>query len=188
MQQRERRLVLALGVTVIVCLFLWVGFTIRDGLGSIEDKNQTTREALLSLAQHRATGANKTATTEVVIPDEAIKLSRYLETIIKELGLKSPTYPQEKETTKGGYTEISFTIRMDELTVFELKDLLEKIETRNRAVVVRDVKIKRKVRDQEKLDVTLTVATFKKASEKSKDKDKDEDDESSAEQGAEDEG
>lgn len=173
MQERERRLVAILGITVVVCLFLWVAFTIRGGLSSIEDKNEATREALLSLADYRAAGGAKGKTDAIEIPAEAIKLSRYLETIIKESGLKSPTYPQEKESTKGDYTEISFSIQMNELTVFELKDLLEKIESRNRAVVLRELKIKRKVREQEKLDVTMTVSTFEKASKKAKDKDKD---------------
>jgi hypothetical protein len=176
MQERERRLFLILGATVVVCVLLWLGFTIRGGLSSIEEKNEATREALLSIAQFRASGASKKASDEVVIPDEAIKLSRYLETIIKELGLKSPTYPQEKETTKGDYTEVSFAVRMEELTVFELKYLLEKIETKNRAVIVKEIKIKRRVRDQEKLEVTLTVATFEKASKKAKEASKSEDD------------
>jgi hypothetical protein len=173
MQERERRLVLVLGVTIVVCAFLWVAFTIRGGLSSIEAKNEATREALLSLAEYRASGGAKGAADTVEIPAEAIKLSRYLETIIKESGLKSPTYPQEKETTKGDYTEVSFAIQMSEISVFELKDLLEKIESRNRAVVVRELKIKRKVSDQEKLDVTMTVSTFRKASKKEKGKDGD---------------
>ncbi len=175
MQERERRLVVILGATLAVCIFLWIGFSIRDGLGEIEAKNDETREALLSLTRFReAGGGSPAASSAVQIPEEAVKLSRYLETIIKDLGLKSPTYPQEKETTKGDYTEASFTIQMGEMTVFELKDLLEKIETNNRAVVVRELKIKRKVRDQEKLDVTLSVSAFRKASSKEKKSSKDE--------------
>lgn len=176
MQERERRLVLILGVTLGVCLFLWVGFTIRDGLAAIEDKNEMTRDALIALQQHRASGGNARAGA-IEIPSEELKLSRYLETIIKELSLKSPAYPQEKLTTKNGYTEASFSIKMDDISIYELKDLLEKIETRSKVVVVRDLKIKRKLKDKEKLDVTLSVSTFKKAGKKEKKKDDDEEDE-----------
>jgi hypothetical protein len=177
MQARERRLLLILGVTLTVSVFVWVGITIRDGLGSIEEKNETTRAALISLAQHRANGGGKAKTGTVEIPAEGVKLSRYLETIIKELSLKSPTYPQEKLTTKNGFTEASFTIHMDDLSIFELKDLLEKLETNNKVVVVRDLKIKRKLKDKEKLDVTMTVSTFKKAGKKDKAKDDGDDEE-----------
>ena len=57
-------------------------------------------------------------TANVEIPKDGVKLSRYLETIIKELSLKSPTYPQEKITTKGGYTEATFTIVAAAIAVF----------------------------------------------------------------------
>lgn len=172
MQERERRLLVILGAVLGLSLLLWVGFTIQDGLGAIEEKNELTREALISLAQHRAAGGKSAATVE--IPTEGVKLSRYLETIIKDLSLKSPAYPQEKTSTKGGFTEASFSIRMDDLSIYELKDLLQKIETKSKVVVVRDLKIKRKLKDKEKLDVTMTVSTFRKASKKEK-KSEDED-------------
>src|SRR5262245_41090851 len=90
MQERKRKLVVILGATTRVGVFLWIGFSIRDGLGEIEARNEETRKALLSLTQYRESGAaSRAASTEVAIPDDAIKLSRYLETIIKDLGLKS---------------------------------------------------------------------------------------------------
>ena len=168
MQERERRLLVVLGVTLAVSLFAWVGYTIRDGLTAIEQKNDLARDALIALAQHRSSGGTNAKGGNVEIPADGVKLSRYLETIIKDLGLKSPTYPQEKVTTKNGFSEASFSIRMDQLTVHQLKDLLEKIETKNPVVIVKEVKIKRLRNDKEKLDVTLTVSTFKKASKDKK--------------------
>lgn len=164
MAPRERTLVSALAVTLVVCLLAWVAFSIRDGLTTIEEKNEVSRDALRALAQYRAGAAVRRAEApDEKIGDKAIDLDTYIDEIVNELSLKSPTYPATKETTKNGFTEITIRIQMAGLSIYELKDLLERIENRKPNVVIKELHIKRVFHDKEKLNLEMTVATYKKA-------------------------
>jgi hypothetical protein len=126
-------------------------------------------------------GTNHTARTRscrhlglpAKITTEAIKLDSYIDEIIGQLKLQSPAYPSKKETPKGEYIEVTMDIRLPKpVTVYELSDLLEKIETKDPKVIVRDLNIRKNFAEKNKLDVSLVVATYyKKATKKREDSD-----------------
>ena len=162
---RERRLLAILGATLIVCIVGWVAMTIRGGLGAIESKNARARDALEAIDLHRRlVAANATpATKKVEIPATPVDLATYVDGIITEVELKSPTYPTPKETQRGEAIELSFHIALQDLTISQLETLLEKLETRNPVVVVTELKVSHpNYREQDKLDVDMTIATFYK--------------------------
>lgn len=160
---RERRLVVVLGGTFIVVALLWVGFTIRDGLEAIEAKNEATRDALRTLHAHRLEGAKGTASTMPTIPVEAIKLQTYLQDIAKQVGVTIPGYTPRTPVTRGDYTEVSTSIEMRGLSVYELKDFLEAVEKKSDVVAITDLRVKQHFREPEKLDVEMIVTTYKQA-------------------------
>jgi Type II secretion system (T2SS), protein M len=160
---RERRLIAVLGATAIVCVLAWVAMTIRGGLRTIEHKNQDTRSALAAIDRQRVTQASQAAhKPTVTVPNTALALDTYLEPIIKEVGLESPTYPAPKEEQKGAFSQVSIKITLKELTIYQLKDLLEKVETQNPLVAVTELHVKKSFRDPEKLDVDFTAVTYYK--------------------------
>ncbi|HLU68768.1 MAG TPA: type II secretion system protein GspM [Kofleriaceae bacterium] len=160
---RERKLLTVLGATLVLCILAWVAMTIRGGLQAIEDKNQRTREALEAIQVKRVLDQRQASAAPVVkIPSTPVALDSYLDEIITGLGLKSPTYPTPKEVAKDGYRELSFRISLEDLEIGQLEELLEKVETKNPAVAVTELQVKRDFRDQEKLDVDMTVVTFYK--------------------------
>jgi hypothetical protein len=161
---RERKLIAALAATFIVCILAWTAMTIRGGLRAIEGKNENARNALIALERHRQTQAAQAASQKpvIAIPETQLALDTYLDPIIKEVGLESPTYPAPKETAKGANTEVSIKVSLKELTIYQLKDLLEKVETQNPVVAVTELHVKKSFRDQEKLDVDFTVVTYYK--------------------------
>ena len=164
---RERRLLAALAATLVVCVLAWVGMSIRGGLRALERKNQDARNALVALERQRQTQATKVETKpKVAIPETAVALDSYLDPIIKDVGLESPTYPAPKETAKGtppgSLTEVSIKVSLKELSILQLKDLLEKVETGNPLVATTELHVKKSFRDPEKLDVDFTVVTYYK--------------------------
>jgi hypothetical protein len=116
------------------------------------------------LAAYRASGAQRSANTvAALITDTGVELDTYLDGIFNEMKLESPAYPKVKETVKGGIAELSIDVKVANITVSQLGELLEKIETRDRRVMVKELAIKRNFRDKEKLDLQkLHVVTFKK--------------------------
>jgi len=164
MAPRERTMMVMLGVTFVVCIFAFVGFNISDGLTAIEDKNEQSRDALAAMQNYRINeGATAAPGVEAMIPDEPVKLSRYLEEIVKDVGIKPLTYPTPKETARGKFVEISLRLELKGLSIYELKDFLEKVESKSPIVVIRELHVKRNFRDKEKLKADMTIATFKKA-------------------------
>ncbi len=158
---RERTLLAALAATAVILGLAGVAMTIRGGLRVIETKNEDTRNALIAIDRHRQAQASQTThKPSVTIPETAIPLDTYLDPIIKDVGLESPTYPAPKETPKGQSVEVSIKVSLKELTIYQLKDLLEKVETQNPVAAVTELHVKKSFRDQEKLDVDFTVATF----------------------------
>jgi len=165
---RERKLLLALGATLIVMTIGWVAMTIRGGLGAIEKKNDRSRQALAAIDSQRILNQTRGADVKVVaIPETAVALDSYLDGIITEIQLKSPTYPAPKETQKGVFVESSTRISLQDLTVYQLKDLLHKIETTNPVVVVTELHVKKRTFGDaiDRVDVDLTVATYYKKAE-----------------------
>lgn len=161
MNPREQRLVVALSLTLVVCLIVAMVAKIQSGMEEIEAKNADSRAALLSLAKYRNSKAKNTDTSaKVTIPEKALALDTYLEGIISELELTSPTYPALKSEAKGEFVELSFQVSLKGLDLVQTTQLLEKIETGSKLVVVKKLNIDRNFRDKEKLNLDFTVATY----------------------------
>jgi type II secretory pathway component PulM len=179
MNPREQRLVMALSATLVVCIIAAMVAKIQSGMADIEAKNSESRKALRSLAVYRNAKARAAGTgSEVTVPDKPVALDSYLEGIISELELTSPTYPALKEDAVGEYVELSFEVALKGLDILQMTELLEKVETGSRLVVIKEINIDTNFRDKEKLDLKVKVATYKKASEGKDKEDKSEDEDS----------
>jgi hypothetical protein len=161
MAPRERMLVAALGVTFGICMIAWVGVRVSTGLGAIEKRNERARVALEALARQAETkGTAARVEAPVQIPDQPLVLSSYVEDIVREVKAQSPAYPAPKPVVRGKYTESQMRLTFKDLTIYQAKDLLEKLETTSKLVVVRELKIKRTFRDNQKVDLDLLIGTF----------------------------
>ena len=162
MNSREQGLVTILGLTLVVSIILAMVTKITGGMDEIEAKNANSREALQLLAKHRAATAQEgSQSSGVKIPDKAVSLDTYIEGILSSLEVPSPTYPSPKESTVGNHIELSFEIKLKGLSIAQLGDFLEKVETGSKLVVIKEMKVDRKFNDKEKLDLTVTIATYK---------------------------
>lgn len=159
---RERRLVVALGITFVAVILIWIGLRIGDGLQAIEHKNTEIRKALTALQTYRASGARDTSAPEVALPDEPVKLETYLSKIADEVGVKIPAFNPRTPVTRDDYTETSTRIEIRDVSIYELKDFLEKVESRSQLVVIKSLDIRRHFRDKEKLELSMVVATYAK--------------------------
>lgn len=160
---RERTLIKVLGATFVFCILAWVAMTVRGGLGAIESKNERSREALSALDIHRMLSANsQNSRPEITIPEQPITMDTYLDEIITGVGLDSASYPTPKEQNKGEYIEQSLRLSLQKLTIYQLKDLLQGIETKNRAVAITELHVKQSFGEDDKVDVDMTIVSYYK--------------------------
>jgi hypothetical protein len=164
MAPRERGLFGLLAMTAVICVFVLVGMTIRDGLGDIAERNQDIRDALALLDVHRQRLAEPREEPVVQIGTTAPSLCTYLDEVKTQVGVSIPSCQEQTGLPKGGFDVLTANIDLREVTVYELADFLEKVETTNRTVVVTNLRIEKSFRDPDKLrKAAMTVTTFKRS-------------------------
>lgn len=159
---REQRLILALGITFLVVVLFLLGRGITGGLDALDEENQKARATLRVLHDYRQNmGAGEVK--EVKLPDEPVKLQSYLEGIAGEVGITIPGFNPQADATKEGVVTASTRFQIRGISLQQLTDFLEKVETKSPHVVVQSLDIKRDFRDKQKLDIDVQVTTYANA-------------------------
>lgn len=162
---RERRLVVIAAIAVPLTIAIWLGLAIRDGLDAMAARNTKTRKALAALADLRARGQTHAQVDDVVstMGTEPLSLDTYLTNAAKKakFDLKSTITPRQPVSRNGFVTNTS-TLTLDNLSIEELRDFLQDIETGSKVVAVTHIDMRRDFREKDKLDVNLEVSTYSK--------------------------
>ncbi len=174
----EQRLMVIFGLVMVgIVIFLMVE-KVSSGMARLESENAQAREALHAMSRYRHIQAKAkmkgARSTSVDIPETAIALDVYLNGILKEMSIQSPSFPEVRENPVGKFIELSFEVSLKGLNIGEVGELLERVETGSQLVVVKELNLDTNFRDREKLDLEVTIANYKKKAEKSK-KGKDDD-------------
>jgi type II secretory pathway component PulM len=161
---REQRLILALGITFVVVVLFILGRGITGGLDTLDEKNHKARATLRVLHDYRQNmGSGAAEAKDVPLPDEPVKLQSYLEGIAGEVGITIPGFNPQADTTKDGVVTSSTRFQIRSISLQQLTDFLEKVETKSPHVVVQSLDIKRDFRDKQKLDIDVHVTTYANA-------------------------
>lgn len=162
---RERRLVVIALVAVPLTIAIWLGLAIRDGLDNMATRTNKTRKALAALADMRARGQTHEQVDDVVatMGTEPLSLDTYLSNAAKKakFELKSTITPRQPVSRNGFVTNTS-TLSIENLTIDQLRDFLQDIESGSKVVAVTHLDMRRDFRDKDKIDVNLEVSTYSK--------------------------
>ena len=162
---RERRLVLIAAVAVPLPIAIWLGLAIHDGLDAMAARNNKTRKALDALIDLRARGQTHQQVDDVVatMGTEPLSLDTYLSNAAKKAkyDLKSTITPRQPGSRNGFVTNTS-TLSLDNMTIEQLRDFLQDVETASKVVAVTHIDMRRDFRDKDKIDVNLEVSTYSK--------------------------
>src|SRR4051812_22072556 len=162
---RERRLVVIAAVAVPLTIAIWLGLAIRDGLDAMNTRNAKARKALVALADLRARGQTHEQVDDVVatMGTEPLSLDTYLSNAAKKakFDLKSTITPRQPVSRNGFVTNTS-TLTLDNMTIEQLRDFLQEVETASKVVAITHIDMRRDFRDKDKIDVNLEVSTYSK--------------------------
>jgi hypothetical protein len=163
---RERRLVIIAAIAAPITLAIWLGLAIHDGLVAMEARNDKARKALVVVADMRARGQSATDVDDVVktMGTEPLSLDTYLTNAAKKakFELKSTITPHSAQPPKNGFVTNSSSLRLDKLTIQQLKDFLMEIETGSKLVAITHLDLRRDFRDKDKLTLDLEVSSYSK--------------------------
>jgi hypothetical protein len=156
---RERAMVVVLSVAVPLGLALWLGFSIRDGLVSMEKRNDQTREALDIVEKFKLNG-NVVDEPQIKIPDVPIPLETYVSKAADKGGLKLKGSIETRTAKKNGFVTTTVAVALDDVSTDQLRMFLQEIEQGEKVVAVTHLDVKRDWRDKKKLDATLEISTY----------------------------
>lgn len=160
---REQRMVLLLGVSFVLVMIIYVSLQIREGLAALEAKNAKSRKALAVLTSYKAQAKAVTGDDPAkLIKAQAVGLETYIYKAGEKAKVTVPAINTRGPSPKGSFIAHAATVEIRELTITQIKDFLEAIETENKIVMVSALQIRRNFRDKEKLDLNLEVVTWSK--------------------------
>jgi type II secretory pathway component PulM len=161
---RERKIVVFGGIAAILTIVLWLAFSIRDGLHAIEHRNARMESALDTLSELRVRGQQKPAGDDIVstIGTEGVRLETYLSKAAESVKITVPSFNPRTPVEKNGFRTKSTSLELRDLSIDQVKDYLEAIETGNKLVQVTALTVNRNFRDKEKIDLKLEVSTYEK--------------------------
>lgn len=159
---REQRMVLLLGVSFVLVMIIYVALEIRDGLGALEAKNQKARRALAALTAYKSQAQSTAPVDDPVklITAEGIKLETYIYNAASKANVTVPGVNTRTPSAKGNFIAHGATVELRELSLTQVKDFLEAIESESKVVKVSSLQLRRNFRDKEKLDLNVEVVTW----------------------------
>ena len=158
---RERAIVVFGAAGAVVIIILWLALSIRGGLTKIEARNAKMERALDALQVIRARGPQKPVDdVTTTIGTEPVELESYLAKAAQAVQIPIPPFNPRTAPDKNGFRVKMVSTELHGLTIQQLKDFLEKIETGNKLVVITSMNLSRGFNDKEKLDARLDVQTY----------------------------
>jgi type II secretory pathway component PulM len=172
---RERKLVVFLAFALPLAAAIWLGLSIRDGLVTMEKRNEQTREALETVAKLKAAGGPVAEDPGVKIPDAPIPISTYVSKALEKHSLKNKGSIDERRVSKNNIVTTTVSISVDDMTTDQLKAFLQEVETGEKVVAVTHLDVKRNRRDAKKIDAQFEISTYSNDKSKQAEDKKDDD-------------
>ncbi|MBA2544728.1 MAG: type II secretion system protein M [Deltaproteobacteria bacterium] len=160
---RERKLVVFFTVAIPLALAIWLGLSIRDGLVSMEARNDQARDALEQLAKMKAAGGAQPEDPGIKIPDAPLSLVTYVSKAADKTQVKIKGSIDSRAVTKNGIVTTTVSCALEDISTDQLKAFMQEVETAEKIVAVTHLDVKRDRRDAKKIDATFEISTYSNA-------------------------
>lgn len=160
---RERNLVVLLAIATPLVLAFLLGSAIRDGLDSMEHRNDRTRKALLAVETMHAKGETKPTTDDALaaMTTDPLSLPTYITNAAQQAKYTlTSSISSPRSQSKGGFVTSSASLSVDKLDIEQLKDFLGALEGDSKVVAITKLEIDRDFREKEKLRAEIEVSTY----------------------------
>jgi type II secretory pathway component PulM len=167
LSERERVMVTVLAVVLLVAAAAGVTFLVGKRLDRAERRLQERREQLSTIegleGRFRQTGQEQAA-TKARLQRNPVQLFSLLQKSAGELGLKLDNLNERRSPIKeAGVDEVSVDVTLKDVSITKLSKFMEKMEgpPNTGLVKVTKLKVKTGFQNEDLLDVTMTVSTYR---------------------------
>jgi|GEM_PF-5598658 hypothetical protein len=173
LSSRERVMVGALGISVLLFATFGAGYWIYSGLQELEEGNTATRKALNTITENESefvASRKRQASFETLMSRDPLELNTYVEKTASAVGIGIVRSDEAKPVAQDRFVQRGLDIKLRKVTVAQLAEFLSKLEA-NRTHIVQVSELSVHTRWQQhkenmELDVDLTVTTFDRKVEK----------------------
>ena len=170
LEERERKLLTALGVVVSVILLLVAPIAIVMSLSTKKAENDEYRDVLNKIEEARATIDERKAKREAVLAkyaDPAPPLAGFIEQAAKAHDLSAADTQDKPETPHGKhYSERQTVVKMHKIGMKAFVEMLQQIETSGHPVAITRLNIKPRPNEPDQYEIELGVSAYDRKNEK----------------------
>lgn len=170
LEERERKLLTALGVVVSVILLLVAPIAIVMSLSTKKAENDDIRAVLTSIDDARATIDERKAKREATLAkyaDPAPALAGFIEQAAKAHELSAADTQDKPETPHGKhYIERQTVVKMHKIGMKAFVEMLQQIETSGHPVAITRLNIKPRPNEPDQYEIELGVSAYDRKNEK----------------------
>lgn len=167
LSSREQTMVIGMAVVLSLVLLLGLGFLVQGRLRKAEIRLGEAREKLHMVealeGQYRVAEADQKEQRRK-LQQNNVQLFSLLNKTATELGMKVDNLNEHTVPLKdSGVAEVSVDVSLKDMSITKLHKFLEKLEnpTGGGVVKVTKLKVKTSFTNEENLDVSMTVATYR---------------------------
>lgn len=164
LSRRER--LLALGAAVAFVL-LTTTFTVTSVMGAMADrqsridyKEQGLEQVVALSAGFREAQAEQASLEAKLERGKNVSLFSFMEDVAKQQGVTIDNMTPRQPSTEGNITEQTVDVRLEGIPLAKLAGIINGIQRSPQMVKVKRLRVRRKFNDEEKVDATMTVATY----------------------------
>lgn len=170
--ERERKLLLVLGVVFVLFGVLLVPYGTSAMLASKREHNEALRKSISLVQRSRGRVDEIKARKEAVAKrydNPAPALAGFIENAARKSGLEIPESQDRADVPHGKkFVERSTVVRLRKVPLLPLVNMLEALENSKHPIVISRLNIRRRGREPDSYDVELGVSAFDRVEKKGK--------------------
>lgn len=169
LDEREQKLLTALGVVAGVLLLLVLPIALLTSLSSKKDQNADIRAAIGSIDDARSTIGERKAKAQAVLAkyaNPAPALAGFIEQAAKAHSLTAADTQDKPETPHGKmYTERFTVVKMHKIGMKAFVEMLQGIETSGHPIAVTRLNIKPRPNEPDQYEIELGISAYDRKGE-----------------------
>ena len=164
LSRREKAMALGAGGVLILLVGLLVSVSVRSSFADVQSRIAVEEQGLAQVVQlsggFQQADAERQRLQARLQGSRGVSLFSFMEQVTKGQGVNIDNMTPRPASTQGGITEQSVQVQLDGITIDKLAGILNGIQRSPQMIKIKRLRVRQKFNDKQKVDATMTVATY----------------------------